>query len=268
MKPMIYSSLVASFLLLCSSSMIPATEGFSAVAVIVPTVIGSYGTTKGGCFLLSTETTKQRQQKPSPTRLHGFLDKLFPIGEVSSAATPYDTKVTIEPDFRVAGVFLAVGAVLDTIPYIQWTLGLFTTALGILFAVQTTRIRFVFINDGNTNCLELQKRDDENNDDDDEVGENILVGGKNRWDCNAIVNYDFFPKGWIDDNPIGPILVYFRETQTPSDSWNSGPGKWANDPEKIARGESVPGQVHFFPAVCNAKQIREEFAKRGCGKLP
>ena len=36
--------------------------------------------------------------------------------------------------------------------------------------------------------------------------------------------------------------------------------------EAIANG-AVKGQVHFFPAICNAKQITDEFARRGCGKL-
>jgi hypothetical protein len=52
--------------------------------------------------------------------------------------------------------------------------------------------------------------------------------GATRWDTETIINYDFFPKGWID-GPVGPILVYFKETQTPADSWNEGPGKLASD---------------------------------------
>ena len=36
--------------------------------------------------------------------------------------------------------------------------------------------------------------------------------------------------------------------------------------EALAKG-AVKGQVHFFPAICNAKQITDEFARRGCGKL-
>lgn len=35
----------------------------------------------------------------------------------------------------------------------------------------------------------------------------------------------------------------------------------------ICNATAVAGQVHFFPAVCNAEQIKQEFAKRGCGKL-
>jgi Protein of unknown function (DUF3119) len=206
---------------------------------------------------------------PRLVALHAFdFFKRF-SGDTGVAQAPpppqkpqYDN-VTIDPDFRVAGLFLAIGIVLDQIPYIQWTLGLFTTLLGVLFLVQTFRIRFVFDED---NCLEL-KTTSFGSDSIEDAGENIIVGGANRWACDKIVNYDFFPKGWIDDNPVGPILVYFKETQTPEETWNEGPGKSANDPEKIAAGKAVAGQVHFFPTVCNAQQIRAEFEKRGCQKI-
>ena len=69
-----------------------------------------------------------------------------------------------------------------------------------------------------------------------ENNENIVVGGENKWAYDKFVNYEFFPKGW-EDSPQGPILVYFKETQTPQESWNEGPGKSANDPAKIAAGE-------------------------------
>jgi hypothetical protein len=91
-------------------------------------------------------------------------------------------------------------------------------------------------------------------------------GGANRWRTNSIVNYDFFPKGWID-GPVGPILIYFKETQTDPSLWADGPGAKANDSELIAAGKVVAGQVHFFPAICNAQQMRAEFERRGCGKI-
>jgi Protein of unknown function (DUF3119) len=193
-----------------------------------------------------------------------FLEQIKKETPVKEKVVPkvYET-VVIDPDFRVAGAFIALGILLDQIPYIQILLGLPITALGILFLVQTFRLRFVFDEE---NCLEL-KTANTSSDKLNDAGENIIVGGRNRWKCDTIVNYDFFPKGWIDDNPIGPILVYFKETQTDSSTWNEGPGKSANDPTKIAAGTAVAGQVHFFPTVCNAQQIRAEFAKRGCGKV-
>jgi len=172
---------------------------------------------------------------------------------------PKAEKVVIDPDFRVGILFLVSGILLDLIPYIQLTLGPFITVLGILFVLQTFRIRFIF----DETAIELVT---EENGDFKSSGDNVIVGGANRWATDTIVNYDFFPKGWID-GPVGPILVYFKETQTPSEKWNEGPGASANDPEKIASGEILAGQVHFFPAVCNAQQIRAEFAKRGCKKI-
>jgi hypothetical protein len=166
-----------------------------------------------------------------------------------------NNEVVIDKDFRLAGAFLSLGLLLDTIPWIQLTLGPLVTLLGVLFLVQSFRLNFVCDNE----AFQLQMGSVKS------VGENILVGGDNRWDYDKFVNYDFFPKGWIDQ-PQGPILVYFKENQTPSDKWNEGPGKSANSAEALAKG-SRPGQVHFFPALCNTKQLRAEWEKRGCNKM-
>ena len=172
--------------------------------------------------------------------------------------------VVIEQDFRVAALFLVIGAILDMIPYIQLTLGPLITALGILFLIQTFRLRFLF----DETCFELATVNT-NNGELEDAGENVIVGGMNRWMTTSIFNYDFFPQGWIDDDnhPIGPILVYFKEDQTPQDKWNEGPGQYANDPAKVEAGLVRPGQVHFFPAVVNSQQLRDEFDKRGCKKI-
>jgi hypothetical protein len=53
----------------------------------------------------------------------------------------------------------------------------------------------------------------------EESGENVFVGGKNRWRYSTFVNWELW---W----PQFPILVYFKETQT--------------KPE---------GQIHFFPVI-------------------
>lgn len=163
--------------------------------------------------------------------------------------------VVIDPDYKLAAIFLGAGVILDLIPYIQLTLGPLVTLLGVLFLVQTFRIRFVFTEKD----FELKMGNME------DTGDNIVVGGANKWSYDSFVNYEFFPKGW-QDSPQGPILVYFKETQTPSDKWDEGPGERANSEEAIASG-AVPGQVHFFPALCNAKQIEAEFERRGCAKL-
>ena len=165
--------------------------------------------------------------------------------------------VVIAPDYKLAVIFLVAGMILDFIPYIQLLPGPFITLLGILFLVQTSRVRFVFDQD----AFELKSGGDSLA----SSGENVVVGGANRWTYDSFGNYEFFPKGWVDQ-PQGPILVYFKETQTPSDKWSQGPGKLANADNAIANG-ARPGQVHFFPALCNTKQLRDEFEKRGCAKL-
>jgi hypothetical protein len=166
-----------------------------------------------------------------------------------------DDVVIIDRDFRLAAIFLVAGLTIDVmVPYLGFGLGLFITALGFLFLVQTFRLSFVC----DQTSFSLQNTAKQS-------GENIIVGGENKWTYKSFVNYDFFPKGWIDQ-PQGPILVYFKETQTRSDTWMDGPGASANSEEALAKG-AVPGQVHFFPCIVNAKQLKAEWERRGCRKL-
>jgi hypothetical protein len=184
----------------------------------------------------------QRIQKPART---GTLWQ--------SSTKSNDEAVVIDQDFRLAAIFLGGGLLLDQLPILQFTLGPLITLLGVLFLVQTFRIRFI-CDDSSFELLSGGKTND-----------NIVVGGENRWAYKEFVNYDFFPEGWIDQ-PQGPILVYFKETQTPSDTWNSGPGSLANSDPLLAKG-AKPGQAHFFPALCNCQQLKAEWERRGCTKL-
>ena len=59
---------------------------------------------------------------------------------------------------------------------------------------------------------------------------------------DTFVNWEFFPSVDV------PILVYFKETQTPEESWGVGPGEWANNDAAIAKG-AVQGQVRL-QSVC------------------
>lgn len=173
------------------------------------------------------------------------------------ASDSFGEEVVIDKDFRLSSFFLGGGLLLDQIPYLQVTLGPIVTLLGVLFLVQTFRLNFVC--DENTFSLQDTSAEEAS------IGENIVVGGENRWTYDSFVNYDFFPAGWIDQ-PQGPILVYFKETQTPSDKWNEGPGASANSEEALSKG-AVKGQVHFFPALCNTQQLRSVWEKQNCSKL-
>mmetsp|Transcript_3854 Transcript_3854/g.7386 ORF Transcript_3854/g.7386 Transcript_3854/m.7386 type:complete len:217 (+) Transcript_3854:31-681(+) len=121
---------------------------------------------------------------------------------------------------------------------------------GLFLAFQTTTLRFTF----DDTSFSLVKADMSS------TGENVVVGGENRWAYDKFVNFDFFPGEGF------PILVYFKETQTAKEQWNVGPGEQANSPEAIAKG-AKPGQVHFFPAIANVAQIKAEFQKHGCAKI-
>ena len=101
------------------------------------------------------------------------------------------------------------------------------TLFGFFIAFQTTTLRFTF----DDTSFALVKADLSS------TGENVVVGGENVWRYDTFVNYDFFPAEQF------PILVYFKETQTPKEFWNVGPGEQANSEEALANG-AKPGQVH------------------------
>jgi Protein of unknown function (DUF3119) len=219
----------------------------------------------------ATKTTTSLQDGKGPFSILGGIGETLSKEIGSLLNKPKDDVVTVEkskpklpdvvinPDYKLGAIFLIGGILLDLIPYIQFTLGPIVTLLGILFVVQTARIRFCF----DSEAFEL--RTDGGDGNLERPGENIVVGGENRWTYDSFVNYEFYPEGWVDQ-PQGPILVYFKETQTPSENWSDGPGKSANSEEALAKG-AKPGQVHFFPALCDCQQLKAEFERRGCAKL-
>lgn len=193
----------------------------------------------------------------SLSRARPSAQKLAPI----SVTMALDSEVP-NVDFRLAGSLLVLGPLMIAAP---WLLGGFFTLLGLLICVQTFRIRFVF----DEEAFEVKTLDltdiDLSKIFSSEValgttGENFAVGGENRWKYDSFVNWEFFPSKDL------PVLVYFKETQTPADKWDVGPGQMANSPEAQAKG-AVPGQVHFFPCIANAEQLKEQFEARGCAKL-
>jgi len=199
-----------------------------------------------------SRTTSSRQRSRSPPL------KMAAFSNMNSKSST----VVVPRDYRLSLLVTAIGAGLDTVPYAQLTIGPLVTLIGILFFVQTIKLRFVV--EGNTfkiqqvatGTTELMSS-----------GENVIIGGKNQWRLDKFVNYDTFPEGWIDQ-PQGPVLIYFKETQTPKDTWTSnGVSKRANSPEAIKNGAKL-GQPHFFPALCDAKILFSEFEKRGAKKLP
>lgn len=71
----------------------------------------------------------------------------------------------------------------------------------------------------------------------------------------SFVNYDFFPSINL------PILVYFKETQTPKEMQIKG----SLGLKQMDRRDN--GQMHWFPAYANAKQLKEQFEAHRCQKI-
>ncbi|RVX11202.1 hypothetical protein CK203_013228 [Vitis vinifera] len=138
-------------------------------------------------------------------RVHGDC---FVVASVLGQKVKNRETVIPDPDYRIASVLLGLSGGLI------YTNNLLPAApvglLGLLLLVQTSRVRFVFDNE----ALEVKVGEQLQ-----ESGENVFVGGKNRWKYSTFVNWELW---W----PNFPILVYFKETQT--------------RPE---------GQVHFFPVI-------------------
>jgi hypothetical protein len=120
-------------------------------------------------------------------------------------------------------------------------LALLFTVFSLFLAFQTTTLRFGFDEDS----FSLVKSDGSS------MGENVVVGGENKWAYSSFKNYDFLPSSGF------PILVYFREDATPVE----------NREEVPIVVDNLEGQVHFFPAIANVQQLKEGFEKNGCAHV-
>ena len=191
---------------------------------------------------------------------HAFTVPSGPVGPRTAvrprASAPVAVLEVMDPSYNLALGSIGLGAVFG-IPGspLKSKIGAFVGGVplalfGLFIAFQTTTLRFTF----DDAAFSLVKSDLSS------TGENVVVGGENVWKYDKFVNYDFFPSESF------PILVYFKETQTPKEFWDMPPGDQANSPEAIAKG-AVPGQVHFFPAIARTDQIKAGFVKYGCAKI-
>ncbi|KAG2440953.1 hypothetical protein HXX76_003806 [Chlamydomonas incerta] len=160
------------------------------------------------------------QLRPRVQRAPFVAQAIF--GKAKAKAPKVTKRETLapEPSFNLQLGLLGLSGV--SCYYENYGLGGFLGLLGIFLTIQATRIRFVFDDTG----LEVLRAGKES--------DNVIVGGRNRWEYSSFVNWEFWFPGF-------PVLVYFKETQT--------------KPE---------GQVHFFPIIFNGKQLYEAMVER-CG---
>jgi NIMA (never in mitosis gene a)-related kinase len=162
--------------------------------------------------LLSSLGARQQQAlafRPAPTLSTAGAHSSRPTTSISTRLAAVEF---IDPSYNLAigsfGVGLVGGALEDlrnadgvklpTAKLFGAAALLFTLFAGLL-TFQTTTLRFTF----EETSFSLVQNDGSS------IGDNIKVGGENSWKYSSFVNYDFLP------SPSFPILVYFRETQTP-----------------------------------------------------
>ena len=195
-------------------------------------------------------TTALARARPAVTRPAVHDLRAAPVVAMASS--------TPDADFRLAGALVVLGPTLILAPWLIQAVGGFFAILGLFLIFQTARIRFVFDDE----AFEVKTKDLFGGDEAvlGDTGENFAVGGENRWAYDSFVNWEFFPSVDL------PVLVYFKETQTPKDQWDVGPGELANSPDALAKG-ATPGQVHFFPCIADAQQLKAQFEEKKCAKL-
>ncbi|GMI31146.1 hypothetical protein TrRE_jg11438 [Triparma retinervis] len=188
----------------------------------------------------STHQGSGKRGLGSPISTHTSSSRSI-LTQLHSAPTSQGDLLIAPPSFKLGLSFLAPSLLLTSVSLFFFPVLLFSVFL----LIQTARVRFVF--DDTSFSLQNAKPFSSEL---ESSGENFVVGGENRWSYDSFVNYEFFPESF-------PILVYFKETQTPKDKWSEGPGTL----DKVGGG-----QLHFFPAIVDTDCLKEEFAKRGCAK--
>lgn len=129
-----------------------------------------------------TETTESTSEADSPESTR--------VPELE-ALDPSSGSVVVRPTFNLAAAFLLTGGALDYVGGGWLVLGLPVTLIGLLLAVQSFRVRFVF---GPTRLSVATRSGD---------GLSIIVG----WKYALITNWEVWWK------PL-PILAYFKESES------------------------------------------------------
>ncbi|KAL7497913.1 hypothetical protein ACHAWT_009422 [Skeletonema menzelii] len=168
----------------------------------------------------------------------------------------------VDRDFSVATILMVVGIWLtcfgpSNYPEVDMIGGIFHIWFGAFIGKQTMKTRAVFTKDS----FELRTVTNKHLGLQADKGlapkerKNYVLGTDNKWKYSSFVNWDFFPSVDL------PILVYFKETQTPKEMQIKG----SLGARQMDRRDN--GQMHFFPAYANAKQLREQFESHRCQKI-
>lgn len=230
-----------------------APAAAAAAGVVSPGSVGSVG----GVPLTRTDMVAIRG--PWDTAFGGVIGR-----SAKAAASSDEAKIdyVVDRDYNVPLTLLLVGIWLtmfhpsDSL-FIDYLGGAFHLWFGSFIGMQTMRTRAVF----NKNTFELKtvtnnvlglQRDKGLK---PKEYKNYVLGTNNEWRYDSFVNWDFFPCIQL------PILVYFKETQTPKEMQIKG----SLGAQQMDRRDN--GQMHWFPAYADARQLREQFEAHKCTKI-
>lgn len=156
-------------------------------------------------------------------------------------------RAVIDPSFNLALGSVALGSVFGVkgSPVKFAPAAVLMALFGVFVGFQTATLRFDFTDtsfqlNGTGHARARQAPD-----------ENVVTGGSNSWMLSTVKNYAFLP------SEGSPVLVYFRETQTPVTDRVDAP----------IVVDDLEGQAHFFPAIARADQIAAGFARAGCPRI-
>ena len=83
---------------------------------------------------------------------------------------------------------------------------------------------------------------------------NYVKGTINRWKCGTTVDFGYVP------SKIFPLIVWFKETETPPDTWGQY-GQWGK--LFANRSKTAPSAIHFFPGFVDIDRWESEMLSRG-----
>lgn len=153
--------------------------------------------------------------------------------------------ILVDANYNLAAGALVVGTICGILENFKGFTARFFGAGAVIFTLfggfityQTANLRFKF----NEDSFSLVKSDGTS------IGDNVVVGGENSWKYTSFVNYAFLPSEKL------PILVYFKEVQTPEELWVETP----------IIVDKLKGQQHFFPCIASAEQLKQNFERNGC----
>lgn len=124
--------------------------------------------------------------------------------------------------------------------------------LGWYIYTQTDRVRCVFDKQGNFEFKNIK-----NGELVTKPNKNYVRGTINRWKCNTIKNYGFFPSQSF------PLITYFSESETDRNQWGQY-GQWGKFFTQTYTDETPV--LHFFPGFIDVEAWEEGIVARGATK--